>query len=145
MPADTVRPAAAADLRAQRYGAPRRGRRLLGLTAIGLVVTAALTWLMWVALDQSTPDVTSQLRSFEVMSDNEARATVIVVRRSPDVVATCLLRAFALDKSTVGELVFQLGPDDPETSRLDAVVRTERRATQVVSVGCTTPDQRRPR
>ena len=57
-----------------------------------------------------------------------------------DVVASCTLRAFADDHTTVGELAFE-----PVDGRNEVTVRTERRATSVTLLGCTAPGQPRPR
>ena len=55
-------------------------------------------------------------------------------------VASCTLRAFAEDHSTVGELAFE-----PVDGRNEVTLRTERRATSVTLLGCTAPGQPRPR
>ncbi len=53
--------------------------------------------------------------------------------------ATCRLRAFAEDHTTVGELAFT---PDPDAGRRQVVeVRTERRATALESLGCTADGQ----
>ena len=54
-----------------------------------------------------------------------------------------MLRAYAEDHSTVGELTFT--PDPSEGRRQVRTMRTERRATSVDKLGCTAPDQHRPR
>jgi hypothetical protein len=67
-------------------------------------------------------------------------AHIEVAIRADDITATCRVRAFAEDHTVVGEVSFT-----PEQGRNDVEVRTERRATSVESVGCTTPGQPRPR
>ena len=54
--------------------------------------------------------------------------------------ASCRVRAFAEDHTTVGEISFT-----PAQGRNDVEIRTERRATSIDLIGCTTPDQERPR
>ena len=56
--------------------------------------------------------------------------------------ASCTLRAFAEDHSTVGELRWTPGP---ASGREELTIRTERRATSVEGVGCTAQGQSRPR
>ncbi len=133
------------DLRAERYGAPRAGRRRLALVVVAAVALLGLGWVAWVMVSSTRAEASSQLQSYDVPGVHKAVATVVVGRSSPDVRATCLLRAYGVDHAAVGETAFTLGPGDPESSRLTLTVRTERRAVQVVSVGCTTPGQARPR
>jgi hypothetical protein len=83
--------------------------------------------------------VTSDVVTYEVVSDHEIRARV-QVDLADDVDATCRLRAYAEDHTTVGELAFT-----PVDGTNDVVIRTERRATTVEKLGCTSPDQPRPR
>ena len=124
---------------AQRYGAPRRWQRTATLALAGLVVVAGLVWLASATLDHSTPDVESELVTYEVVDDQQARARLDVTVRD-GVEATCRLRAVAADQSLVGEKTFTPTPGTNEV-----VVRTERRADRIEKVGCTTPDQDRPR
>lgn len=123
----------------QRYGAPSRWQRwsMLGLAVV--VAVTSLAWLLWATVFHSTPDAKSELIRFEVVSDHETTAT-LQVELADGVEASCRLRAFSADHMPVGELAFT--PVDGDN---DVVVRTERRATSVESLGCTTPDQRRPR
>ncbi len=127
-----------------RYGSPSPSRRraLVGVSA--LVAVLALAWLAWAAWFQGTPDVQSSLRSFDVVDTHTVRTSVIVQPRSSEVSATCLVRAFGEDHSVVGELNFRVNGVDGATTRA-VEVRTEREATSVELVGCTTANQSRPR
>jgi hypothetical protein len=80
--------------------------------------------------------------SWEVVDDGAVTARVDVVIRgdAEDLRATCRVQAVAADHVVVGEATFT-----PTEGRNQVEVRTERRATAVDSVGCTTPDQPRPR
>jgi Domain of unknown function (DUF4307) len=90
-------------------------------------------------LFHATPAASSELVGWEVVDDHSVSARVdVVLRDDPD--ASCAVRAIAADHTTVGEASFT-----PVAGRNVVVVRTERRATSVESIGCTTPDQRRPR
>lgn len=129
---------------ADRYGRADAGRRRAVVLVSGLVGVVALSWLGWVAWSSSTPDVQSSLTTYDVVDDRTARATVSVTLADPDVRASCLVRAVSVDSSPVGERSFTVtGVEEP--SRVDVEVRTERRADTVRLVGCTTPDQSRPR
>jgi hypothetical protein len=126
-----------------RYGAPAPGRRRALIVACVVVALAFGIWLGWTALSHSTPDVESELVGFDTVDEHTSTAVVEVDFGSDDVVATCLLRALAEDHSVVGELSFTAEPD--LGTRYEQTVRTERLATSVDLVGCTTPDQPRPR
>ena len=131
------------DALAGRYGAPSpwRRRALVG----GCVALAAvfLGWLAWSTFVQATPEVESELVTFDFPDEHTAIASVAVDRRDSDVVATCLIRATAEDKTTVGERSWT--PDGEATRRYEVTIRTERLATAVELVGCTTEEQSRPR
>ena len=73
------------------------------------------------------------------MSTHEATAT-IDVSLDDGVDASCTVRAYAADHSTVGEVTYT-----PEQGRNTVAVRTERRASSVENIGCTAPGQPRPR
>lgn len=126
-----------------RYGAPAPWRRRVLIAACVAVALAFGGWLAWTSVSHSTPDVESALVGFETVDEHTATAVVDVEFGGDDVVATCLLRALAVDHSVVGELSFMAEPAGG--TRYEETVRTERRATSVDLVGCTTPDQSRPR
>ncbi len=126
-----------------RYGAPAPWRRRVLIGASVLVALVFGGWLAWTALDAATPEVESDLLGFEVVDEHTATAEVRVDFGADDVVADCRLRAVAVDGTAVGELTFTATPEDG--TRYEEAVRTERRADRVDLVGCTTPDQHRPR
>ncbi len=129
---------------AGRYGGQTPRRRRAVILASGVVGVLALAWLAWAGWSQSTPDVESNLQSFEVVDSHSVEATVVVDIRSDGVTANCLVRAVGTDHSVVGERNFEV-TGDSGASRHDVTVRTERRATSVELIGCTSPDQSRPR
>ena len=132
------------DVLTERYGGSGAGRRRTVVAASGVVGVLALAWLGWAVWFQSTPDVQSSLRTWRVVDTHQVTAEVAVNTRSSDVTASCLLRATAEDHSVVGERNFAVpGTGTTVTRRLG--FRTEREATAVELVGCTTPDQNRPR
>ena len=125
-----------------RYGRPAPWRRTAIIVASGLVGVLALSWLAWTTLFHATPDVRSEIVGWEVVDDHAvtARIDVVISSDAEGVEATCRVRATAADHTVVGEATFE-----PVDGRNEVEVRTERRATSVESVGCTTPDQPRPR
>jgi len=130
---------------ADRYGGSRRGH-LVTMIMAGVLVVAFLAWLAWTTWSYSTPEVRSEMVSWDVKTQHEAVALVDVRLSDPTVVATCTLRAFAEDHTVVGERSFTVPmSDDGADGRLEISVRTDREATSVELLGCTTPDQRRPR
>ena len=120
---------------------PTRTRRVGVVIAAAVIGLISLGWLGWVIWDQSTPEVRSTLRTWHVVDDHTAIATIGVRLRTADVQATCLLRAFADDHSTVGETNVSV-PTGRETRTVEGTVRTERRATSIELVGCTAEGQR---
>jgi len=128
----------------ERYGAPSPARRRMVILVSGVVGLVALGWLAWVMWFQSNPDIRSSLRTYDVVDEHSVNATVELKVSDKDVDANCLVRATGLDRSVVGELNFEVSGISG-TVRRDVTVRTEREATSVEMIGCTTADQSRPR
>jgi hypothetical protein len=131
------------DTLAQRYGAPAPWRRRALVSASVALAVVFLAWLSWSVYEHATPQVTSELETFSVDDDHTVTAVLVVSLDSSDVKASCTLRAYAEDHTTVGELTFT--PDPSKGRRQVQTFRTERRATSVDKVGCTAPGQDRPR
>ena len=132
---------------AARYGRGGTGPRIrtnlvLGVAALAGVVLVAMT--LWSFLVQGDPDVRSSLRTYDVRSEHEVVAELLVTRASSSTDATCRLHAVAEDHSTVGR-VEESVRSGPEDQVLEVRIATERRAVGVVSDGCTTEGQDRPR
>jgi hypothetical protein len=133
----------AQDTLSGRYGAPsplRRRATIAGSVALGVVFVA---WLGWAVYDHATPQVTSELETFSVQDDHTVTAVLVVSLGNADVKASCTVRAYAEDHTTVGELTFT--PDPGKGRRQVETIRTERRATSVEKVGCTAAGQNDPR
>ncbi|KRF36802.1 DUF4307 domain-containing protein [Nocardioides sp. Soil805] len=124
---------------AERYGAPAPWRRTALVTGIAVLAVVFVGWVAWAAWSHGTPTVESELAAYDVTGEHAATA-VVEVSVDDDADASCRVRALAEDHSIVGELAFT-----PTDGRNDVEVRTERRATSVELIGCTTPDQQRPR
>ena len=129
---------------AYRYGMPGRTNRLVAGVLVGALLVSAFGFLGWTVLFHGDPEVQSQLRAFEVVSDHEAEALLQVVRENRTTEAFCRLQALAEDHAVVGELTVPVTVGS-EDQTLSSSIRTERRATTVTSLGCTTADQPRPR
>ena len=85
---------------------------------------------------------TSQLTAWQIVDEHQVVANITVGRESQFTEASCRLRAIAEDHTVVGEVTVPV-TDGPEQQSLRVEIRTERRATSVENVGCTTPDQPR--
>ena len=131
------------DTLAQRYGAPAPWRRRALVIASVALALVFLTWLAWSVYEHATPQVTSELETFSVDDDHTVTAVLVVSLDSSDVKASCTLRAYAEDHTTVAELA--ITPDPSKGRRQVQTIRTERRATSVEKIGCTAPGQDRPR
>lgn len=128
---------------AERYRGPGRAQRLVALVVVATLVVSGVGLLTWTVIFQSNPSVRSDLTAFTVPDDHRAVATITVARASRSTKATCRLRALAADYTVVGEVDRRVF-DGPAEQTLRVELRTERRATAVDLVGCTTPDQPRP-
>jgi hypothetical protein len=127
----------------ERYGARSPGRRRVVIAASAVLALAFLGWLGWVVYETLTPQVTSSLESFHIDDAHTATAVVAVSLSSADVEATCQLRAYAADHTTVGATSFT--PDPSKGQRQTVQIKTERLATAIESLGCTAPGQDKPR
>ena len=134
------------DSLSERYGAPSPVARRTLVAVVVVVAAALLGWLAWAALSYGNPEATADLVGWKPDDEHQVTARVDVRIDDEDVVATCLLRATAEDHTVVGELHFDVRAADLEDGTvLERKIRTERLATSVESVGCTTSDQPRPR
>ena len=131
------------DALSERYGAPQPWRRRALVGACVALAVLFLGWLAWAAFVQSTPEAESELVSFDVVDEHTATAVIAVDRSDDSVEANCKVQAIAEDKVVVGEASFT--PNGAARGREEVTIRTERRATSVDLVGCTTEDQARPR
>ena len=105
--------------------------------AVGVVLSFVLAgWLAWAVYVHSTPEVTSELPRWKVVDDHTVTATLQVDLRSGSTDPRCLLRAYAEDHTVVGDASFV-----PRNGTNDVTIRTERRATSVEKIGCTTAAQ----
>jgi hypothetical protein len=121
---------------AERYAArPSRWPRVFVALGLGLAGLLA-AWLAWAVWVHSTPEVSSNLLTWKVVDEHTATARLDVSLREGTSQASCLLRAYAEDHTVVGDASFT-----PHDGVNEVSVRTERLATSVEKVGCTTAGQ----
>jgi hypothetical protein len=125
---------------AQRYAAqPSAWHRLF--LAVGLALLLLLAgWFVWAVWVHSTPKVTSNLATFEVVDEHTVTARLEVALSSGAENARCLLRAYAEDHTVVGDASFT-----PVDGTNEVTIRTEREATSVEKIGCTAEGQNNAR
>jgi len=129
----------AQDTLSERYGSRSPVRRRVTIAGSVALAVVFAVWLGWTVYEHATPQVTSELETFSVVDDHHVKAVLVVSLDSAEVKASCTIRAYAEDHSTVGELTFT--PDPAKGKRQVQTIRTERRATSVEKIGCTAPGQ----
>jgi predicted HicB family RNase H-like nuclease len=128
----------------QRYRGPGRAYRVVALVLVVALVGSGIGFVGWSAFFHGKPAVTSQLTAFAFPDQHTAVANFTVSRESQFTEATCRLRAIAEDHTVVGELTHRVS-DGPQRQAVQVQIRTERQATSVDLLGCTSPEQSRPR
>ena len=90
-----------------RYGVRPAKRWVLPATVIAAI---GISWLVWVGLHHSNPDIRSSVISFTATTDREMSIRYEVVRKDKDQVLTCTLVARDYDKTVVGQIEEEIGP-----------------------------------
>lgn len=90
-----------------RYGVRPTKRWVLPATVIAVI---GMSWLVWVGLHHSNPDIRSSVISFTATTDREMSIRYEVVRKDKDQVLTCTLVARDYDKTVVGQIEEEIGP-----------------------------------
>ena len=90
-----------------RYGVRPTKRWVLPATVIAVI---GMSWLVWVGLHHSNPDIRSSVISFTATTDREMSIRYEVVRKNKDQVITCTLVARDYDKTVVGKIEEEIGP-----------------------------------
>jgi flagellar basal body-associated protein FliL len=128
-----------------RYG--RRSSlaaRIIALVLVVGLVAGSGAYFFWVFSDRVDPEAQGDILTYDVRSDHLTVATLEVVRKTESTEATCVLSAVAQDGSVVGEVAVPV-TDGPVRQTVGVEIRTERRATTVMTNGCATPGQPRAR
>ena len=121
---------------ARRYAAqPSPWPKVFLVLGVALTFLLAI-WLAWAVWVHSTPEITSDLVRWKVVDEHTATATLDVDMKSDAKDPSCLLRAYAEDHTVVGDSSFE-----PKNGRNEVSIRTERLATSVEKIGCTTAGQ----
>jgi len=119
----------------ERYGAPARWSRPLGVAVVSALALAGLAWLLWAAAAGSSPAVSAQLQTFEVTSEHQTSVTLTVVRRDGDPVR-CEVYALAADYSVVGERAFVIPAGEAGAVTVEEHITTEREAVNARLRSC---------
>ncbi len=119
-----------------RYGTRGR-RRWLWPVVAAVGIGLGVAWAAWAAF-QPRP-VTGELFGYDVVDDHRVDITLNVHRREP-VAARCTVYAQAADHSIVGEKTVDVPAGRRDTTRVDVVLETERRAVTGVLRMCESSD-----
>ncbi|NCV41860.1 MAG: DUF4307 domain-containing protein [Actinobacteria bacterium] len=74
------------------------------------IAVIGISWLVWVGLHYSNPDIRSSVISFTATTDRAMSIRYEVVRKDKDQVLTCTLVARDYDKTVVGQIEDEIGP-----------------------------------
>ena len=90
-----------------RYGV----RPTKGWVAPAIVIAViGMSWLVWVGLHHSNPNIRASVISFTATTDREMSIRYEVVRKDKNQVLTCTLVARDYDKTVVGQIEDEIGP-----------------------------------
>lgn len=117
---------------AARYGTRGRRRWLWPVVAV-LGIGAGVAFAAWVAF-QPRP-VHGVLCGYEVLDEHHVHVTLDLYRPEP-LAVECTVFAQAADHSVVGERTFAVPPSAKKNTRVETVIKTERRAVNGVLRGC---------
>ena len=106
------------------------------IIVLGFVVLALISYVVWVASHRANPPVTGRIDSFQVVSDNEMRATLAVDRPDPSQAAKCFLIVQAVSYDRVGERWIEIPPGTEQVTRVDVSLRTFKRGTAISVESC---------
>ena len=138
VPAESVTSDVATKLRL-RYPPSRLPRPVL-VGAVCALAAVFLAWLLWTASVRSTPEVSGQVLSYEVLNDQQTKVTVTVQRRDPSRAAVCDVVVQAQDFAVVGRLDRLEVPTRPERIvDVTATVKTLRKGTSASVRSCSLP------
>ncbi len=118
----------------RRY--PRQRLSPAVLMVIGVVVLTLIGYVIWVAAHKANPPVTGRIDTFQVVSDNELRATMTVDRPDPAVAAKCFLVVQAVSYDRVGERWVEVPAGTERLTSVDVSLRTFKRGTAITVDSC---------
>ncbi len=123
--------------RIRRRYPPKRLPPLV-LAVLGVLVAVLIGYVVWVASHKANPPVAAQIQAFQVVSDNEIRATLAIDRPDPAQAARCFLVSQAETYDRVGERWVEIPPGTEKLTRTEVSLRTFKRATTIEVQTCTT-------
>lgn len=106
------------------------------LTVLGVVVVALIGYVVWVGTHRANPPVSGRIDSFQVLSDNELRATFTVDRPDPAVAVKCFVFVQAVSYERVGERWVEVPAGTERLTSTEVVLRTFKRGTAVTIESC---------
>ncbi len=106
------------------------------MTVLGFVVMALIGYVIWVATNRANPPVSGRIDTFQVVSDNEMRATLTVERPNPSVAAKCFLIVQAVSYDRVGERWVDLPSGTERLTSVQVSLRTFKRGTAITVQSC---------
>jgi hypothetical protein len=124
------------DVMQERYGTASPRRRVVLRVVTGLLAIVFLGWLAWVVIFHSDPAIEAELKAYDVIDAHQVDVRLATRFRDDDVEGSCLVRAFALDHTVVGErniTVAELRAADGDWIS----ITTFSRANAVETVRCT--------
>ena len=75
-----------------------------------VIAVIGMSWLVWVGLHHSNPNIRASVISFTATTDREMSIRYEVVRKDKNQVLTCTLVARDYDKTVVGQIEDEIGP-----------------------------------
>ncbi len=118
-----------------RYPARRPVDVLVTVLALAALI-AAITIVVFAALERANPPVDAMVRQFDVTSPQEIAVTIVVQRSDPAQPAICSLFAQAVNYEYVGELDVVIPPGTEKLTKVDLTVKTLKKATSVSVERC---------
>lgn len=120
---------------AERYPKPGLKERLFGIAA-GIALALGIALVVIGGIEQSNPPVVGMVRAFEVVSPQLTKVEVVVQRTDPSQPASCFIYVQAVSYERVGELEFEVPPDDETLSVVYVDIKTVKEATAVTVENC---------
>jgi len=118
----------------QRY--PRKRLSPALMVVLAVVVLTMIGYVIWVAAHRANPAVTGRIDTFQVVGDNELKATLTVDRPDPSVAVKCFLIVQAVSYDRVGERWAEVPGGTARLTTVDVSVRTFKRGTAISVDSC---------
>ena len=115
---------------ADRYGASKN----LALPLSIIAAILGIAWLLWAAAFHSTPEIKTNVISYNATSGNEIALKFQVIRKDESKKFTCTLTGSDINHFIVGEIQRVIGPGERIVS---VVIPTRSTAAFAKVVGCT--------